>query len=204
MSIATYSELQTSVGRWLNRDDLADRIPEFITLAESAMNRDLRIRDMQKRATSTLVSGTEYYDLPTDLLEIRNVQLNTDPVRKMRFLTPSQQMEEYPYSAIGLPRTVSIIGDEIRLRPVPDSGYTLEIQYFGRITALSDANTTNWILTYAPDVYLFGSLIQAAAFISVPEEDLGKWVAGYATATDQLNRTARDGNYMNDLAVRQA
>lgn len=204
MSISTFSELKTAVANWLNRDDQGDRIPEFITLAEAAMNRDLDLRFMQKRTTTTLVASTEYYDVPDDLLEIRQVQLNTDPVRNLRMLTPSQLIAEYPHSQIGLPKALAIIGDEFRLRPIPDSGYTLEIQYKGRLTVLSDAAPTNWILTYAPDAYLFGTLIQAAAYIDVPEDNLSKWVAGYASAVDQLNATAKRGNYGNDLAVRLA
>lgn len=204
MSITTYSELQTAIANWLLRDDLATRIPEFIALAEAQMNRDLRIRDMQKRVTTSMVSGTEYYDTPDDLLEIRNIQINTDPVRKLRFVTPDQQMEEYPHNAIGTPKTVAIIGDELRLRPIPDSTNTLEIQYYGRLSALSDANTTNWLLTYAPDIYLFASLVQASAFVDVPEDQLTKWVAGYESAANGVNRTSRSGNYMNGLAVRPA
>lgn len=204
VSITTYSELQTAIGNWLDRSDLSARIPEFIALAEAQMNRDLRIRDMQKRVTTSMVSGTEYYDTPDDMLEIRNIQINTDPVRKLRFVTPAQQMQEYPHNSIGTPKTVSIIGDELRLRPIPDSTNTLEIQYYGRISALSDANTTNWLLTYAPDVYLFASLVQASAFVDVPEDQLAKWVAGYESAAQGVNRTSRDGNYMSELAVRLA
>lgn len=204
VSITTYSELQTAVANWLNRSDQTARIPEFIALAEAALNRDVDLRFMQKRTTTTLVASTEYYDTPDDLLEIRQVQLNTDPVRNLRMLTPSQLTLEYPSNSVGVPKAVAIIGDELRLRPIPDSGYTLEIQYKGRLTALSDAAPSNWILSYAPDAYLFGSLIQAAAYVDVPESDLGKWVAGYGSAVEQLNATARRGNFGNDLQIRTA
>ena len=43
MAIGTYAELKTAVANWLDRDDLTDRIPEFIALAEAKMNRNLRI-----------------------------------------------------------------------------------------------------------------------------------------------------------------
>ncbi len=52
MSISTYAELQTAVGNWLNRADLTARIPEFIELFEARVKRDLRVRQMEKRATA--------------------------------------------------------------------------------------------------------------------------------------------------------
>ena len=42
MAISNYTELKTAVANWLDRDDLTDRIPEFIALAESRFNRLLR------------------------------------------------------------------------------------------------------------------------------------------------------------------
>ena len=66
MAIGTYSELQTAVANWLDRDDLTDRIPEFIALAEAKMNRVLRISLMENVSTAlTMVSGTRDYSLPT-------------------------------------------------------------------------------------------------------------------------------------------
>ena len=46
MAINTYSTLQTAVANWLDRDDLTDRIPEFVSLAEATFNRTLRLRAM--------------------------------------------------------------------------------------------------------------------------------------------------------------
>jgi hypothetical protein len=45
MAIGTYSELQTAVANWLGRDDLTDRIPEFIDLAEARLSRALEPRE---------------------------------------------------------------------------------------------------------------------------------------------------------------
>jgi len=55
MAIGNYSELNTAVANWLNRDDLTDRIPEFIVLAEARFNRVLRIRAMEGLYTANTV-----------------------------------------------------------------------------------------------------------------------------------------------------
>ena len=66
MAINTYSTLQTAVANWLDRDDLTARIPEFIALAETRINRALRIRAMETVSTAiSTASGTREYALPT-------------------------------------------------------------------------------------------------------------------------------------------
>ena len=42
MAITTYDELKTSVADFLNRDDLTSVIPDFITMAEADLNRNVR------------------------------------------------------------------------------------------------------------------------------------------------------------------
>ena len=77
MSLSTYSELKTSVANYLNRDDLTSVIPDFITLTENRLNRELRIRANVARAQTTTTSGTAFYDLPDDLIELRNITYDT-------------------------------------------------------------------------------------------------------------------------------
>ena len=44
MAITNYTELKSSLADWLNRSDLTTVIPDFITLAESQFNREIRNR----------------------------------------------------------------------------------------------------------------------------------------------------------------
>jgi hypothetical protein len=73
MALGTYSELKTSIANYLNRDDLTSVIPDFITLTENRLDRELRVRANMVRATTTTTSGTPFYNLPTDLIELRSV-----------------------------------------------------------------------------------------------------------------------------------
>ena len=54
MALTTYTELKTSLADWLYRSDLASVIPDFISLAESQVERQLRTRQMIVRATAGL------------------------------------------------------------------------------------------------------------------------------------------------------
>lgn len=88
MAISTYSELQTAVANWLDRDDLTARIPEFISLAEARFNRDLRIRAMETKQTASTVADQRNYALPTNYLQMRNFQVNGTPIRILEYVTP--------------------------------------------------------------------------------------------------------------------
>jgi hypothetical protein len=161
MAISTYSELQTAVINWVDRSDLASRVPEFITLCEDTLNKRLRIRAMENRATATLSS--EYAALPTGFLEMRNFQLNTSPKQTLRFVTPEYIDTFWAGSTTGQPRVYTFLGGEIQLAPSPDGSYTGEMDYYQKWDIATD--TTNWLLTNAPSAYLYGSLLQAEPFL---------------------------------------
>jgi len=165
MAIGTYAELQTAVDNWLARSDLAGRSPEFISLAESRMNRELETQSQEKRKVSTLTADDDYVTLPTDVRRIRHARLNTDPTTVLQFLTPNAADDLWSSNGTGKPKYYSVAGNEIYLRPTPDSAYVLEIDYIASISSLSATNTTNTILTRHPDVYLHGTLAEAFGYL---------------------------------------
>ena len=46
MAITTYTNLKTTIASYLNREDLTAYLGDYITLAESRLNRELRVREM--------------------------------------------------------------------------------------------------------------------------------------------------------------
>lgn len=164
MSISTYSELKTAVANFLARTDLTDQIPDFIQLAEARMSRELETRSQEKRATATLTADDEYVALPTDLREVREVKLNTSPNTVLEYRSPTALDSQFT-GAGGKPQAYSIVGNEIKFRPIPDSAYTAEIVYIGSLQALSDSNATNTILSRHPDAYLSGALAEAYVYL---------------------------------------
>ena len=80
MAISTYSELQTAVANWLDRDDLSARIPEFVALAETRMNRVLRIRIMEKEQILSTIGGSKRYLMPTDYLQMLAIKYNNTQI----------------------------------------------------------------------------------------------------------------------------
>ena len=170
MAITTFDELKTAAANWLGRDDLTDRIPEFIALAEGRINRTVFARAQEVRSTATLVADDAYTSLPTDLRTIRAVQLNTTPTTVLRYMPPSQLERTYPSTTTGKPLVYTVIGTEIKWAPTPDSGYTAEILYTQGIPALSSSNAVNTYLTRSPDAYLYGALTEAHRYLMDPAQ----------------------------------
>jgi hypothetical protein len=201
MAISTYSELLTAVANWAVRSDLTDRIPEFIALCEAKLNRELMCRQMEQRANASVDTATdepEYVTLPSDLQVIRRISISGESGQPiLQYLSPVQ-FNDMRYSLIGdttgRPRYFTVIGQEAELLPVPDQDYELEIIYRKNIPALTSSNTTNWLLTLAPDVYLYGTLREAGIYMQ-EDERVPLWAQGYTNAVEGLNRLGLSASF---------
>ena len=170
MAIGTYAELQTAVANWLDRDDLTDRIPEFIALAEAKMNRVLRISLMENVSTAIIMAGgTRDYSLPTGFTGMKEFHLTTSPITPLSYITPEMMNRMWAGSNTGRPQAFTLFSDagtrKIKIGPSPDSAYTTSMLYLKKIDSLSVSNPTETMLTENPDVYLYGALLEAEPFL---------------------------------------
>lgn len=185
-AITSYSALQGAVGEWLHRADLAAQVPTFIALAETRLSSDLSTRHMEARTTLNATAGDAWLPLPADMLEMRRLVLQTDPAIVLKYATPDQIAADYPLSLSSRPAVFTVIGDQAQLAPIPDSDYALELVYQQRIPALSDSNTSNWLLAAWPNAYLYGALVAAQPYI-INDERLPLFQALYREAVDGIN-----------------
>ena len=185
MAIGTYAELQTAVANWLDRDDLTDRIPEFIALSEARMNRVLRLRMMESKYTASTVASQSNYALPTGYIQMRNFQLNTNPITALQYVTPEIYDRLWGGSNSGTPQFYTIIAGELQLGPIPASVMTMEMLFYKKISALTTLNPTETMLTENPDIYLYGALLEAEPFI-MNDERVPLWMQGFSQAVADL------------------
>lgn len=185
MALTTYAELKTSIGDWLNRSDLTTVIPDFISLAEAQIERTLRTRQMIVRSNESFTA--QYGDLPSDFLETKSLKLtSTNPQTPLSFLTiDALDAEASKYTASGKPRFFGVVGSQFRIVPTPDGTYTTELTYYAKLAKLSTSNTINWLLTASPDVYLYGSLLQAAPYLQ-DDARIQVWATLYERALNDL------------------
>ena len=202
MAIGTFAQLKTAAANWLDRSDLTDRIPEFITLAEARFNRVLRIRDMETVSTAiSTTAGTREYSLPTGFVQMREFHLSTDPLTPLSYITPEMMSRIWAGSTKGKPEVFTVIADKVRLGPNPDAVYTTSMLYYKKITALSASATTNDMLTNNPDIYLYGTLLEATPFI-MQDERVGLWLAAFEKAVNDVqNQDNKDRHSGSQLRV---
>ena len=198
MALTNYTDLKTSIANWLNRSDLTTEISEdFIVLTEADLNSKLRVRKMITSTSITIDSETE--SLPTDFLQVRDFFITSGGTKyALKYITPAQMDQIRGSSTTGMPSAYTILGDNFRFAPIPDSAHTGTLNYYAKFAALSDTNTSNYILASHPAIYLYGSLYHAANFLGgVDPQRLQQWQGMYTTAMERLERNDREDQYGN-------
>ena len=185
MAISNYTELKTAVANWLDRDDLTDRIPEFIALAEARFNRILRLRSMEVKYTADTVAAQRNLALPASYIQMRNFQVNTSPLTVLSYVTPEIYDRLWGGSTQGTPEFYTILADEVSLGPIPASVMEVEMLFYKKFTNLSGSATTNSLLTDSPDLYLYGAMLEAEPFI-MNDERVPLWAAALERAVSDM------------------
>ena len=197
MAISNYTELQTAVANWLERDDLTARIPEFIALAEARFNRVLRLRSMEAKYTANTVASQRNLALPTSYIQMRNFQVNTSPLTTLSYVTPEIYDRLWGGSTSGTPKFYTILANEVSFGPIPGSVMEVEMLFYKKFDNLSGSVATNWLITNAPDIYLYGSMLEAEPFI-MNDERVPLWAAalerGVSDLQEQDNKDRHSGS----------
>lgn len=177
MAFATRADLIEVVGAYLQRSTLASRAPDFVRLCEARLNRLLRDPDQVVSATLSFINGSA--SLPADFGQM--IAFGPQGT-KLEQVTPVE-FGTY-FSQAGDPRVYTVSGSKISVLPAQGSAST-PIVYYRSIVPLSADSSTNWLLQRAPDVYLYGSLLQAE-FYGWNDERLGFIKAAYDEAIGEL------------------
>lgn len=192
--ITDYTSLQAAVIEYLARDHdatLIARVPTFIQLAEAKFNRQLFVRQMEQRATALVDLGSnepEFISLPSDFQSMRRVRLSSVTGKPCLEFKSGTQMDEYRFATSDVaarPRYFTVFGSELELAPTPDAAYTVEMIYRQTIPPLASVGG-NWLLTMAPDLYLYAALLESAPYIK-EDARIQTWGLGFTSALGDLN-----------------
>lgn len=182
MNFDTYANLKSAIADELNRSDLTVQIGGFIRLAEVQVERQLRVRQML--ATSTVAVDAVTKSLPADFLEARAMVLLTNPTQPVDFTPLDDLITENPIA--GRPTKFTVEGSSFRFNRTPDAAYQARLSYYQTIPRLSDANTTNWLLSKAPDVLFYGALVNSAPYLK-DDARVAIWAQFFQGAIDALS-----------------
>jgi hypothetical protein len=194
MALATYSDLQTSIANYLARSDLTTQISDFIRLAEIRLRRDLRIRQMLKLSSTSMIGGDATVGLPTDFLEMRNLYLSTNPEQPLNYFSPSSFTRNTRAQESGRPIDYTILASEMQFAPIPDTTYTVYMLYYASPAFLSDSNTSNVFMANCPDLLLYGALVEAEPYL-MNDNRIAVWAGLFQRSLDSLTTSDDRGEH---------
>lgn len=188
----TYSSLLEDLRRYLERGYTSEtdpivyeQLPRLITLAERRIARELKLQGFLRFVQTNLVSGTAVYEKPDRWRETVSMTVSGNSL----FARSYEYCRSYwpDESVQGAPQFYADYDyNHWLIVPTPNAASTIEIGYYELPALLGDDNQTNWITTYAPNVLLYASLLEAAPFLK-NDERIGTWQAAYDRAAQALS-----------------
>lgn len=187
----------------MNRADLTDDIPTYIQLAEATIRRTLRTKHKATQTINT-VADTGEYTLDSDVIESYSAYV-TSPLNYQGSLDSLPRGALYDkrrlHRSASNPRWINIVNTSVLLAPIPNAVFIIEILQ-EVLSALSDVNTTNYILLNYPDVYLYGALVHSAPFLK-EDERVQTWQGFFKKALRELEVAQDRNEYPKQLTQQQ-
>ena len=202
MAISSYSELKTGIENYAANTENTSRLDEFIALCENRMwyghgdkgdpfySAPLRITGMESTGDLTISAQTAAQ--PTGFLYARRLYLDISPKQDVDYLAPDRfwQSTEAQLSTTGKPKLFTIESTNFTFAPSPDDTYTGKLLYYAKLTGLSSSNTTNWIITNAPQLYLYGCLLEFYIYTR-NDAEIQKYAQLFSGAINSMNNQDR-------------
>ena len=195
MALTTYTELKASIADFLNRDDLTAVIPDFITLAESQINRDVRHWKMEARSSGEQDPSDEYMQIPADWVETIRLHLTGSGTSVVNLISRDAMADKRQgdNDTSGTPMYYTHADGQFQLYPTPNATTDFELLYYQKIPSLI-SNADNWLLLDSPDVYLYGALLHSAPYLA-EDERVAIWAQMYSAAVARLNEASESARY---------
>ena len=194
MALTSYSTLKTAVANYLGRSDLTSQIPDFITLAELRLSREIRTRKLLKSVTTTTTAGDSTVEIPSDFLEMRDMYLSGNPRISLTYNSPSAYTRNAQAEESGRPVVYTMLGQEFEFAPIPDKAYTVELLYYFKPTPLSDSVASNEFLANYPDALLYASLSEAEPYL-MNDARIQVWASLYDRAIANINTSDQNSEF---------
>ena len=194
MAFTNYTSFVTVVQNYLARSDLNTQIPDFITLAQHRISRELRTTEMLKVATTSTTDGT--VALPNDFLETKELHLLGNPPITLEYQTPDLFYRNKQSTNSGKPYYYTILDQEFKLAPAPDSSQTMQMLYYAKPTFISSTTASNVYLANYPDALLYATLAEAEPYL-MNDARVQTWASLYDRAIASIMLSDKGKQYPN-------
>lgn len=195
----TFETLKDDVRRYLERGAtyasdpvVYEQIPRLINLAERRISRELKIQGFITVVSDTMTVGQSVYPKPDRWRDTISMNIGTGPSLANR---TSLYTRDYEYcrsywpneSQTDTPQFYADYNyDNWLIVPTPDQEYPFEVLYYELPPLLDDTIQTNWLTEYAPQLLLYGTLLEATPFLK-NDERIATWQQYYDRAAAMLN-----------------
>jgi hypothetical protein len=195
----TFTTLQEDVRRYLERGStlasdpvVYEQIPRLINLAERRIARELKIQGFINVVTGTLQTGVSVYAKPDRWRDTVSINIGTgvqNNTRKMLFTRAYEYLLSYWPDRTATSQPLFYADYDYThwlYAPTPDADYPFEVLYYELPPLLDDVVQTNWLTEYAPQLLLYGTLLEATPFLK-NDERIPVWQNMYDRAAAMLN-----------------
>ena len=210
--MSTYAEVVDQIRNYTETDSTVLTtaiVNDFINQAELRIFREVDLDVFRAYQFATLTQGNEFVTLPgatpSTMSFVRTASIYPSTgadanVRTYLLQKDISYMTEYwpNRTTQNKPRYYAMWDQNtIYLAPTPDTAYKIELALNRNETGLSATNTTTWVSTNAPQVLLYGCLIEAFKFLKGPYDLLAQYDKSYQQAVqglqiEQQGRRRRD------------
>ena len=184
-----------------------DQVDTFIRQAEQRIYNSVNLPVMRDNVTGNCTSGNRFLATPTDWLSTFSLaRINADGSydyllnKDVEFIR-----ESFPIPATtGAPTHYAIFDENtFILGPTPDADYTMELLYYAYPASIVTSSTT-WLGTNFDSVLLYGSLLEAYAFMKGEKDVNDNYVARYNEALAMLKQLGEGKDRQDTYRTTQA
>ncbi len=198
MALANYTDIAAKIEEWLNRvghSDVTTNAEDFINLGQRRIQREVRVPPMEKLATLTITAGQA--TIPSAMLDVKEmIAYDGEGAWDVYRATYAQVRNKRLKTALTGPEIFDTVAGNFEFGPAPSSGVSVDIVYYQELDFISPTNPTNWFVTYAPELILYASLIEASVFIKDFEQEKtyqGKYNGALKRLKDQKQKAEWSG-----------
>jgi len=195
----TFETLKQDVRRYLERGAtmasdavVYEQIPRLINLAERRIARELKVEGFINVVSGNLIAGQSVYAKPDRWRDTVSMAIGvgaTNDERKTLFTRVYEYLRSYWPNPTLTDEPIFYSDYDYEhwlIAPTPNQDYPFEILYYELPPLLDDAVQSNWITEYAPQLLLYGTLLEATPFLK-NDERIPVWQNMYDRAAAMLN-----------------
>ena len=150
-------------------------LDRFIQEAEERILKNVELPVFRKNVKGNGTSSSPYLSTPSDFLATYSLALIIDSVYTYPLFKHVSLIRDYTPnpSTTGPTKYYALFDDNtFILGPTPAANYEYELHYKYRPASLTttSGSSTTWLSDNAPDAMLYGTLVEAATFLKIPEE----------------------------------